>query len=205
MSYESSWWVDHSPAERLRDTILQAHRTHKQTDTARGNSSPSTQTAISPTSGLSASNGPSLKSAATSALGNQRPLPPDEPCRYQNGCPRPSTGTSPTTPPGRDGLIFTAPEGGPIRRNTFRSRFWLPAVADSVGQPMRFHDLRHSHVTLLIATTTTIVATTTTSVPPTSHTRPTTAPETRMDRVAMFGRQGRGTHIRQCARSTGGA
>ena len=54
-------------------------------------------------------------------------------------------------PPGPDGLIFTAPEGGPIRRNTFRSRFWLPAVADSVGQPMRFHDLRHSHVALLIA------------------------------------------------------
>lgn len=54
-------------------------------------------------------------------------------------------------PPGPDGLIFTAPEGGPIRRNTFRARFWLPAVADSVGQPMRFHDLRHSHVALLIA------------------------------------------------------
>jgi len=54
-------------------------------------------------------------------------------------------------PPGPDRLIFTAPEGGPIRRNTFRSRFWLPAVADSVGQPMRFHDLRHSHVALLIA------------------------------------------------------
>ena len=54
-------------------------------------------------------------------------------------------------PPGPDGLIFTAPEGGPIRRNTFRSRVWLPAVADSVGQPMRFHDLRHSHAALLIA------------------------------------------------------
>ena len=54
-------------------------------------------------------------------------------------------------PPGPDSLIFTAPEGGPIRRNTFRSRIWLPAVADSVGQPMRFHDLRHSHVALLIA------------------------------------------------------
>jgi len=56
-----------------------------------------------------------------------------------------------TYPPGPDGLIFSAPEGGAIRRNTFRSRFWLPAVADSVGQPMRFHDLRHSHVALLIA------------------------------------------------------
>jgi integrase len=54
-------------------------------------------------------------------------------------------------PPSPDGLIFTAPGGGPIRRNAFRSRFWLPAVADSVGQPMRFHDLRHSHVALLIA------------------------------------------------------
>jgi integrase len=53
-------------------------------------------------------------------------------------------------PTGPDGLIFTAPEGGPIRRNTFRSRFWLPAVASSVGPPMRFHDLRHSHVALLI-------------------------------------------------------
>jgi len=55
--------------------------------------------------------------------------------------------------PGPDGLLFTAPEGGPIRRNAFHSRFWLPAVADSVGQPMRFHDLRHSHVALLIADT----------------------------------------------------
>ena len=53
-------------------------------------------------------------------------------------------------PASPDGLIFTAPEGGPIRRNTFRSRFWLPAVADAVGPPMRFHDLRHSHVALLI-------------------------------------------------------
>ncbi|MCL1593979.1 MAG: site-specific integrase [Actinomycetia bacterium] len=54
-------------------------------------------------------------------------------------------------PPGPDGLLFTAPEGGPIRRNAFRARVWLPAVDDSVGQPMRFHDLRHSHVALLIA------------------------------------------------------
>jgi len=54
-------------------------------------------------------------------------------------------------PPGPDGLIFTAPQGGPIRRNAFRARVWLPAVAASVGQPMRFHDLRHSHVALLIA------------------------------------------------------
>ena len=55
-----------------------------------------------------------------------------------------------TYPASQDGLIFTAPEGGPIRRNTFRSRFWLPAVASSVGPPMRFQDLRHSQVALLI-------------------------------------------------------
>jgi integrase len=54
-------------------------------------------------------------------------------------------------PPGPDGLIFTAPGAGPIRRNAFRNRVWLPAVADSAGQPMRFHDLRNSHVALLIA------------------------------------------------------
>ena len=33
---------------------------------------------------------------------------------------------------------------------SFRRRYWKPAVLDSVGEPMRFHDLRHSHVALLI-------------------------------------------------------
>ena len=33
----------------------------------------------------------------------------------------------------------------------FRRRIWLPAVRDSVGEPMRQHDLRHTHVALLIA------------------------------------------------------
>jgi integrase len=46
-------------------------------------------------------------------------------------------------------LLFTAPEGGYLRRS-FRSRFWKPAVIDSVGEPMRVHDLRHTHVALLI-------------------------------------------------------
>ena len=53
-------------------------------------------------------------------------------------------------PPSDDGFIFTAPEGGPLRRAGFRTRHWKPAVRDSVGEPMRFHDLRHSHVALLI-------------------------------------------------------
>lgn len=49
------------------------------------------------------------------------------------------------------GLVFSAPNGGPIRRSNFRRRIWLPAVDASVGQPCTFHDLRHSHAALLIA------------------------------------------------------
>jgi integrase len=54
-----------------------------------------------------------------------------------------------TWPPNDNGLIFTAPGGGALRRS-FRTRYWKPAVRRSVGEPMRFHDLRHSHVALLI-------------------------------------------------------
>jgi integrase len=54
-------------------------------------------------------------------------------------------------PPGDDGLVFTAPTGGPLRRNNFRRRVWIPAVTQSVGQPFTFHGLRHSHAALLIA------------------------------------------------------
>jgi integrase len=53
--------------------------------------------------------------------------------------------------PGDNNRVFTAPMGGPLRRTLFRRRVWLPAVNESVGQPCRFHDLRHSHVALLIA------------------------------------------------------
>ena len=54
-------------------------------------------------------------------------------------------------PAGDDGFVFQAPLGGPLRRSNFRRRVWLPAVRNSVGEPMRFHDLRHTHVALLIA------------------------------------------------------
>jgi integrase len=53
-------------------------------------------------------------------------------------------------PAGDEGFVFQAPLGGPLRRSNFRRRVWLPAVRDSVGEPMRFHDLRHTHVALLI-------------------------------------------------------
>ena len=52
-------------------------------------------------------------------------------------------------PPPDEGLVFTSPGGGALRRS-FGRRYWKPAVRDSVGGPMRFHDLRHSHVALLI-------------------------------------------------------
>ncbi|MDH3261960.1 MAG: site-specific integrase [Acidimicrobiia bacterium] len=55
-----------------------------------------------------------------------------------------------TQPTGPSDLVFHAPEGGPLHRTTFRERFWLPAVRASVGEPCRFHDLRHTHVALLI-------------------------------------------------------
>ncbi len=54
------------------------------------------------------------------------------------------------TYPGDDDLIFTAPASGPLRRSTLRTRYWKPAVQSSVDQPCRFHDMRHTHVALLI-------------------------------------------------------
>lgn len=49
-------------------------------------------------------------------------------------------------------LVFTSPEGDPIRRANFYHRIWRPAVVASGILPApRFHDLRHTHVALLIA------------------------------------------------------
>ena len=47
--------------------------------------------------------------------------------------------------------VFTTSTGSPLRRTAFRARVWLPAVDTSVGRPMRFHDLRHSHAAILIS------------------------------------------------------
>lgn len=54
-------------------------------------------------------------------------------------------------PPGHDEFVFTAPDGGPLRRTNFQNRVWLPAVDLSVGQPLSFQDLRHSYAAMLIA------------------------------------------------------
>lgn len=55
------------------------------------------------------------------------------------------------TYPSESGRVFTGPLGAPLRRSNFRRRVWLPAVRNSVGEPLRFHDLRHFHASLLIA------------------------------------------------------
>ncbi|MBM3696709.1 MAG: site-specific integrase [Actinobacteria bacterium] len=54
-------------------------------------------------------------------------------------------------PADEGGLVFTGSEGRPLHLTNFRRRQWKRAVAASVGEPMRPHDLRHSHVALLIA------------------------------------------------------
>jgi integrase len=50
-----------------------------------------------------------------------------------------------------EGLIFPDTAGGPLRRSNFARRVFKPAVAASVGEPLRVHDLRHTHAAWLIA------------------------------------------------------
>jgi integrase len=52
----------------------------------------------------------------------------------------------------RHELVFTSDAGEPLRRSNFHARIWRPAIAAAgLGPPPRFHDLRHSHVAMLIA------------------------------------------------------
>lgn len=53
-------------------------------------------------------------------------------------------------PPGPEGLVFTAPEGGPLRRSAFRPRVWLPATRGAGLEGLRVHDLRHTAAALAI-------------------------------------------------------
>ena len=52
---------------------------------------------------------------------------------------------------GKTGFVFTAPHGGNLDVNTFRNRYWLPAVAAAGLAPLRVHDLRHTTASLAIA------------------------------------------------------
>jgi integrase len=48
-------------------------------------------------------------------------------------------------------FVFSTVEGHSLRRNNFRRRYWLPAVEEAGLAPLRFHGLRHTCASLLIA------------------------------------------------------
>ncbi|MGH2756238.1 MAG: tyrosine-type recombinase/integrase [Actinomycetota bacterium] len=55
-------------------------------------------------------------------------------------------------PGGPEELVFVGRDGAPLRRTAFRSRHWKPAVQRAgLPESLRFHDLRHTCASLLIA------------------------------------------------------
>jgi integrase len=50
-----------------------------------------------------------------------------------------------------EALVFTAPQGGPLRVIAFRARVWRPATRKAELDGLRIHDLRHTAVALWIA------------------------------------------------------
>lgn len=56
--------------------------------------------------------------------------------------------------PHADDLIFEAPNGGYIRLNGWRSRFWAPAVKAAGLDGFRIHDMRHTAISLWVAAST---------------------------------------------------
>jgi integrase len=53
-------------------------------------------------------------------------------------------------PPGPNGLVFTMPKGGPVRRQTFYHRVWGPALEAAGLQGFRFGQLRHTGATMAL-------------------------------------------------------
>ena len=83
--------------------------------------------------------------------GRPRPTPAAR-CLCLASC---ATSSPPTWLSGRtspDDLVFTAPQGGPLREQKFVAGIFKPAAARA-GLPyrLRFHDLRHTCASLLIA------------------------------------------------------
>jgi integrase len=55
-------------------------------------------------------------------------------------------------PRDRDAFVFTAPRGGQLRHHNFYRRLFCPALARAgLAEQIRFHDLRHTCASLLIA------------------------------------------------------
>lgn len=52
---------------------------------------------------------------------------------------------------GRDALVFTAVQGGPVRYRQFRRRIWVPSCQRAGLDGLRLHDLRHTHAAWLIS------------------------------------------------------
>jgi len=55
-------------------------------------------------------------------------------------------------PHGPEALVFTAPDGGPLRQSSFVRGYIRPAVrAAGLPEGLRFHDFRHTAASLMIA------------------------------------------------------
>lgn len=50
----------------------------------------------------------------------------------------------------RDGLVFTAPAGGPLDESRFRRRVWYPALARAGAPPWPPHTMRHTAASWLV-------------------------------------------------------
>jgi hypothetical protein len=69
----------------------------------------------------------------------------------RNPCSLKGAGREPRTEPGPSGLVFPAPDGGPMRRSNFTRRVWIPARTELGFEGVRFHDLRHTAAAVAIA------------------------------------------------------
>ena len=65
--------------------------------------------------------------------------------------PKPELQVPADTNPDPKSLVFTSPQGAPLRAGQFRQRIWYPAIKAADFDGLRLHDLRHTAVALWIA------------------------------------------------------